>query len=258
MTRRAYYNTITGTPVPLADRERAAKRPGDMVVYQMSQDEMQSYLEERYGKKAAAAKPAPTREEYLQRRLDGETRSQALKGLFNSTSQGYLALDRWGLRDLKAEEAELDALRGEIIEVLDEAAPTVEVETEAHTAASQTTEHDTSTHPLTFTLVCHEDIARTVLEALIEDVHVTARSKGWHETDTPLPIHLALIHSEVSEALEADRKGEGVDNVAEELADVVIRTFDTAAAHGIDLAGALLTKMAKNKTRAYRHGGRRY
>lgn len=271
MTYRNYHRTLAGTPVPHADRERAAEQSSEMVVYRMSKAEMEAYLEERYGNKRKD-KPEPTQEAYLTLRLNGRGRAQAIRELFNSHSQGYQALERWGIRDMHAEAAALDELRrqlsvhtvevapaadadstGEDFDAQDHAQDVTRVETRA-----ETLEEPNAEPALTFTLVCHEDMARTVLEALIEDVHVTARSKGWHETPTPLPVHLALIHSEVSEALEADRKGFGTAQVAEELADVVIRTFDTAAAHGLDLAGALLAKMAKNKARTYRHGGRKY
>jgi NTP pyrophosphatase (non-canonical NTP hydrolase) len=111
---------------------------------------------------------------------------------------------------------------------------------------------------VTITLTLEEKVIRAAFEAVIEDVHETAVAHGWHEQPTPLPVKLALIHSEVSEALEADRKHLGEDAVAEELADVVIRVMDTAAAHRLDLAGALFRKMDLNRQREYRHGGRKY
>lgn len=64
---------------------------------------------------------------------------------------------------------------------------------------------------------------------------------------------LALIHSEVSEALEALRKDDA-DNFAEELADVVIRVADLAGGLEIDLEGEIERKMEKNKARGYKHG----
>ena len=96
------------------------------------------------------------------------------------------------------------------------------------------------------------------LKAVAEDVYLTAKSKGWHDKPIDFPTCIALIHSELSEALEADRKQYGVEKVAEELADVVIRTFDLAEAMYIDIARAILAKNAKNKGRTWRHGGLPY
>jgi len=64
-----------------------------------------------------------------------------------------------------------------------------------------------------------------------------------------------LIHSEVSEALEAYRKGDA-ENFAEELADIAIRLLDAAGGYGIDLESEIVKKHEYNKTREYRHGGK--
>jgi NTP pyrophosphatase (non-canonical NTP hydrolase) len=76
---------------------------------------------------------------------------------------------------------------------------------------------------------------------------------------------VALMHSELSEALEAHRarnpaseKIPGHSQVAEEFADVVIRVADTCAHMGIDLGNAILAKMAYNATRPHKHGGKAY
>ena len=67
---------------------------------------------------------------------------------------------------------------------------------------------------------------------------------------------LALIHSEISEAMEGDRKGLMDDHLPHrpmrevELADAVIRIFDLAGAYGMDLGGAIAEKMAYNSERA--------
>lgn len=84
-----------------------------------------------------------------------------------------------------------------------------------------------------------------------------AKSKGWHEVEREMGTVLALIHSEVSEALEADRKGDK-ENFAEELADIVIRVFDLCGSMNIDLGTEIENKMAKNEKRDYKHGGKSY
>lgn len=92
---------------------------------------------------------------------------------------------------------------------------------------------------------------------LCQEAYKTAKSKGWHDEPRETGTLLALIHAEVSEALEADRKGD-FENFTEELADVCIRIFDLSECMGIDLEQAILKKMEFNKTRAHMHGGKRY
>lgn len=66
---------------------------------------------------------------------------------------------------------------------------------------------------------------------------------------------LALIHSEVSEALEGHRKNLMDDKLPHrsmievELADTVIRILDLAGAMELDLAGAIVEKLAYNSKR---------
>lgn len=67
---------------------------------------------------------------------------------------------------------------------------------------------------------------------------------------------LALVHSEVSEAVEGVRKGLMDDHLKErpmaevELADAIIRAFDLAGHEGWDLAGAIIEKLYYNAQRA--------
>ena len=90
---------------------------------------------------------------------------------------------------------------------------------------------------------------------IAEDCHKIAIEKGWWDKPRPVPELLCLIHSEVSEALEAYRKGDDVD-LTEELADIIIRVCDMAGALDLDIETAVLDKNEFNKTRSYRHGNK--
>ncbi len=88
-----------------------------------------------------------------------------------------------------------------------------------------------------------------------KEIHELAVSKGWYDTARNVPELLCLIHSEVSEALEAYRHNDD-DNMGEELADIVIRVMDMAEYYNIDLAEQIIKKHNHNKTREYRHGNK--
>lgn len=88
-----------------------------------------------------------------------------------------------------------------------------------------------------------------------KECHENAVEHGWWEEKRPIPELLCLIHSEVSEALEAYRKAD-MDNFREELADIAIRLFDLAGGYAVDLEYEIENKHKINKTREYRHGGK--
>lgn len=67
--------------------------------------------------------------------------------------------------------------------------------------------------------------------------------------------HIALVHSEASEALEAVRKHDR-ENFDEEMADVIIRVASIAYGLGTDLDSVIAAKLAKNRTRGLHHGGK--
>lgn len=82
-----------------------------------------------------------------------------------------------------------------------------------------------------------------------------AREKGFgvKPEEISVPEKIALIHSEVSEALKAFRHQNmsGKDGFAEELADIIIRTAHLAGVYGIDLDKEISKKMEYNKDRIW-------
>jgi len=109
------------------------------------------------------------------------------------------------------------------------------------------------------------------LRVMARDIHEHAKKQGFWNVppETRIPQALALIHSEVSEALEEARNLEFVPNLIYqaggggkpvgfpiELADIVIRVMDLAEALGIDLNRAIRIKHNFNLTRPRMHGRR--
>lgn len=104
-----------------------------------------------------------------------------------------------------------------------------------------------------------------VFTQLSQEMHKTSVEKGfWEEPEWMDKIagKLALVHSEVTEALEAMRKNKGADMVTEEFADIFIRCMDLHATlveaeeATPDLFNVVLLKARANRDRPPKHGNR--
>lgn len=103
------------------------------------------------------------------------------------------------------------------------------------------------------------------LDALAAVLHENAIAKGFWDgdhTDDKFGMKLALVHSEVTEVLEAFRKSHGSEKIVEEISDVIIRLLDLYAAmmnsgitsHSLD--EVMNNKININKERPRLHGNR--
>lgn len=94
------------------------------------------------------------------------------------------------------------------------------------------------------------------LNKLAKHCYNEAKQAGWHDTPREDGTMLALIHSEISEALEGLRKNQMDDHLLHrpmaevELADALIRILDFAGMKGYDLGGAVREKLDYNRTRS--------
>lgn len=125
-----------------------------------------------------------------------------------------------------------------------------------------------------------DQIGKNTFKIMISEVDNLNHQKGWYDNFfRTFGEEIALLHSEVSEMLEAyrnygfgdatintvsfpDSDPDGIatsgkpEGVPSECADVLIRLLDTCARHDIDLYTEYRRKMDYNWTRPIRHGGK--
>lgn len=78
-------------------------------------------------------------------------------------------------------------------------------------------------------------------------------AKGFGADESRIWEMFALIHTEVSEATNAYKKGEPIDHVGEELIDAVIRILHMISVLGLNPDDLFDDKMKKNWARPYKY-----
>ncbi|HUV73523.1 MAG TPA: hypothetical protein VMW79_04380 [Anaerolineae bacterium] len=90
------------------------------------------------------------------------------------------------------------------------------------------------------------------LNKMMMEVREMADAKGFSVREERFWEMLALVHTEISEATDAYKKGAELEQVGEELIDAIIRILHLLSALGVDAEELYQTKMEKNWARPHR------
>lgn len=100
----------------------------------------------------------------------------------------------------------------------------------------------------------------TAIQEMSAVVRKIAKDHGFAGAERAEAEAIALMHSELSEALESIRKGHPPDhhcpqftNTEIEYADAIIRILDNGAARGYRIAEAVIAKVEFNDKRPFKH-----
>lgn len=104
-------------------------------------------------------------------------------------------------------------------------------------------------------------------DVVAENAAKIAIEHGWvvQDTNEDKGLKIALMHAELSEALEAIRIGNPqskkipeFSELEEELADVVLRIMNFGHQLGLRVGEAIVAKDEYNENRPYKHGGKQF
>lgn len=93
----------------------------------------------------------------------------------------------------------------------------------------------------------------TGLNQKMQEVRALADGKGFSSNPERIWEMLALIHTEISEATDAYKKGESMEHIGEELTDAIIRILHLMSALDLDAEKLFQEKMKKNWDRPFKY-----